>query len=228
MNRERMGKNIMELVGTATFLCVIQIAVHKASMPAVAIGVALMTLVYAGGPISGAHYNCAISLAVKLRGKMSTQEMVEYWVAQIVGGVLGALLGGIMCGGAFAALSVGEGATGWQAFLAEVVFTFFLCFVVLSTATSSKADGNSYFGAAIGLTVMVGALSVGSISGGAFNPAVALGLNLSSGLSNMLYCALSVAAELVGGCLAAGLFFVVAPDEFNANGATAGETTSLL
>ena len=197
-------------------------------MPAVAIGVALITLVYAGGQISGAHYNPAISLAINLRGKMSAPKMMEYWIAQIVGGVLGALLGGILCGGSFAAIAVGDGATGWQAFLAEVVFTFFLCFVVLSTATSSKADGNSYFGAAIGLTVMAGALSVGSISGGAFNPAVALGLNLSSGFSNMIYCAVSVAAELVGGALAAGVFYMVAPDEFNANGATEGETTSLL
>jgi aquaporin Z len=228
MDRGKLGKGIMELVGTGILLLTIQVSGGLgAAMAPVAIGVVLIAIVYAGGPISGAHYNPAVSLAVMLRGKMSMPEMITYWAFQIVGGYLGALLGGIICG-SFAVISVGGDSTGTQAFLAEVVFTFLLCFVVLGVATHSKADDNSYYGAAIGLVVMSGAITVGPISGGAFNPAVALGLGLSKGLANMAYVVVTVVANLIGGALAAGCFYIVAPDQFDAVGATAGETANLV
>lgn len=68
------------------------------------------------------------------------------------------------------ALEIGQDFTGQQvAFLCESIFTFLLCFVVLTTATSQNVKGNSYYGLAIGFTVTAGAVAVGSISGGAFN-----------------------------------------------------------
>mmetsp|Transcript_20630 Transcript_20630/g.24810 ORF Transcript_20630/g.24810 Transcript_20630/m.24810 type:complete len:226 (+) Transcript_20630:122-799(+) len=210
--RRAHGKPVMELTGTALLLLTIQLAVGSGSeLAPVAIGIALMTAVYAGGPISGAHYNPAVSLAVYLRGKMELKEMLMYWAFQIVGGCIGALLAGFI-GGSYAVCAIGNEATFSQAMVAEICFTFFLCFVVLGTATSSAANGNSYFGASIGLTVTAGAFSVGGISGGAFNPAVALGLTFASnGLSDMGYSSYVALADLIGGAVAAGLYFLVAP-----------------
>lgn len=219
--RAKFGKAMMELVGTTVLLCTIQVSANRDMAP-FAIGAVLIAIVYAGGPISGAHYNPAVSLAVTLRGKMSYHEMSIYWLFQIVGGVLGAFIGGIINGGMYSGVSFGEHSI-IQAYVAEFFFTFLLCFVVLTVATSSKADNNHYYGAAIGLVVMAGAITVGPISGGAFNPAVALGLMLTS-LSDVMY-ALGVALiNLLGGALAAACFYVVAPDEFKYGYTTVGDS----
>jgi aquaporin Z len=227
--RQKFGKALMEAVGTAVLLLTIQLSVGGGSAAApVAIGLALMAAVYAGGPVSGAHYNPAVSLAVMLRGKQSLHEMIMYWAFQMLGGYTGALLGGII-GGTYSVVSVGSGATATQAFVAEVCFTFVLCFVVLGVATHSSAVDNSYYGVAIGLTVTAGAISVGPISGGAFNPAVALGLCLAKGFSGLGYALVTAGANLLGGACAAFIFYMVAPDQFDAAvGGTAGEVTGLL
>merc|ERR1740139_1202876 len=99
----------MELIATTILLCTIQVSVGSgASMAPLAIGAVLITIVYAGGPISGAHYNPAVSLAVTLRGKMSYREMLIYWLSQIIGGVAGAFIGGFINGGSYSGVSVGE------------------------------------------------------------------------------------------------------------------------
>uniref|UniRef100_A0A6U0J7A6 Aquaporin n=1 Tax=Minutocellus polymorphus TaxID=265543 RepID=A0A6U0J7A6_9STRA len=211
--RRKFGKATMELVGTFILLFTIQLAVSSAGkMAPVPIGLALMSAVYAGGPISGAHYNPAVSLAVFLRGKSTLHEMLIYWAFQIAGGFVGACLGGIV-GGDHAVASVGNGYFLGQALLAEVIWTFVLCFVVLGVATNSATEGNSFFGAAIGLTVTAGAFSIGGISGGAFNPAVALSLSFAKHLSNIPYSGFVALANLLGGALAAAIFYFVAPPE---------------
>ena len=96
------------------------------------------------------------------------------------------------------------------ALLAEFVFTFALCFVVLNVATTEETEGNSYFGFAIGFTVLVGAYAVGSISGGAFNPAVAVGITVM-GLSAVANIWIFLVANLLGGAVAAVVFKVVNP-----------------
>lgn len=206
----------MELVGTAILLMTIQVSVGIGSdLAPLAIGGVLITIVYAGGPISGAHYNPAISLAILLRGEMTLHHMLVYWVSQIVGGCLGALLGGVLDGGVYSNVALGSKSTMTQALLAEVIFTFLLCFVVLSVATHSKVGGNYYYGTSIGLVVMVGAITVGPISGGAFNPAVALGLSVAKGFDSMGYVLSVAIANLLGGAAAAGIFFLVAPDQYS-------------
>jgi len=223
-SRAKFGKAMMEFIGTAILLCTIQVSVGLgADMAPLAIGAVLITIVYAGGPISGAHYNPAVSLAVTLRGKMSPHEMSMYWISQILGGFLGAIVGGIINGGNYSVVTIGEGCGIVQAYVAEFVFTFLLCFVVLAVATSSKADNNHYYGAAIGLVVMAGAITVGPISGGAFNPAVALGLMLAR-FSNVMYAVEVSVVNLLGGAIAAACFYLVAPDEFKSKDATAGDT----
>lgn len=225
--RKKIGIALMELIGTAILVFTIQVAIASdTGLAPLAIGAILITIVFAGGPISGAHYNPAVSLAITLRGKLSSHEMIVYWISQVIGGFLGGLIGGGL-GNTFSVVSVGPESTITQAFFAEMIFTFILCLVVLGVATNSKADQNHYYGLAIGLVVMSGAIAVGPISGGAFNPAVALGLSISKGFANFGYAFNVVIAELIGGVLAAFCFFLVAPDECEVTKANAGETMPL-
>jgi len=120
---------------------------------------------------------------------------------------------------------MGEDASYLQALLAEVIFTFVLCFVVLCVATNPKVEDNHYYGLAIGLVVMAGAITVGPISGGAFNPAVALGLSISDGFSNLTYGIMVAASNLLGGVVAAGCFRIIVPT--NEEVGTIGENTAL-
>lgn len=145
------------------------------AMAPLAIGSILMVMVYAGGYISGAHYNPAVSLAVYIRGKMSMSEMIIYWIAQIAGAAVAALLAKTM----FNVESAAPSTTGVEwALIVELIGTFALAYVVLNVATSDKTSGNDYYGLAIGFTVTALAYSLGPISGGAFNPAVAIGQSL--------------------------------------------------
>lgn len=174
-----------------------------------AIGSALAVMVYAGGHISGGHYNPAVSLAVYLRGKLSLENLGLYWITQLVAGVAAALVTIYFSEGkntAIMDLSVGK------ALVAEFLFAFALCFVVLNVATARATEGNSYFGLAIGFTVLVGAFSVGDISGAAFNPAVALGLavmNVFAWSSLWIF----VVANLLGAAAAAVVFKAAHPNE---------------
>lgn len=194
-------KSVAEAIATFLFVFAIVAAVNNSGdFAPLAIGFALMVLVYAVGHISGGHLNPAVSLGAFLRGAMTGGEMIAYWIAQLIGGALGAL----------ASLSLFPAGTPMQidtvpAFIAELVFTFILVFVVLNVATSKDHPGNSFYGLAIGTVVFVGASTVGSISGGSFNPAVGFGLAISGQFAwSALW--LYVLAPLVGAALAAGAF----------------------
>jgi aquaporin Z len=132
-----------------------------------------MTMVFAGGHISGAHYNPAVTLAVFLRGKCPIGDVVPYMVAQVIGAVAAAFTVSFLKGSPQVAAGELEAT---RALLAELLFTFALCYVVLNVATAKGTEGNSFYGLAIGFTVLAGAFAVGPVSGGAFNPAVAVGL----------------------------------------------------
>jgi aquaporin Z len=167
-----------------------------------AIASALLALVYAGGHISGAHYNPAVTLAIWLRGKATAGEVVPYWAAQVAGAVLAAVVVRYLKAGVEVTAASPE---ALPALLAEFLFTFALCYVVLNVATARGTEGNSNYGLAIAFTVLAGAYSVGSISGGAFNPAVAVGLTVM-GLSAVGDIWIFLVANFLGG-LAAGLLF---------------------
>ncbi|MFV0435315.1 MAG: MIP/aquaporin family protein [Leucobacter sp.] len=181
-----------------------------------AIGFTLMILVYATGHISGGHINPAVSLGALLRGAMSVGDFIAYVIAQLVGGVIGALIAGTIYARPDAPKDIEIG----PAFLVEMIFTFILVFVVLNVATSKDNDGNSFYGLAIGSVVVIGAFSVGAISGGGFNPAVALGLAVHGDFawSNLW---LYFLAPAVGGALAALVFRALNTHDKLKNGAAA-------
>ncbi|MCW5937936.1 MAG: aquaporin [Fimbriimonadaceae bacterium] len=148
----------------------------------IAIGFVLMTLVYMGAPASGAHFNPAITTALAISGKMPKGEALPYILSQLVGGTAGAYLGMAVTGHT-TPIAPGAGVQTLPALLVEVIFTFILVLVVFNVAVNPKAQGNSYFGLAIGAVIVAGAYAGGGISGGAFNPAVGTGLTIAHALS---------------------------------------------
>ncbi len=198
-------KLVAELIGTFFLVFTVGqtvVAPGVGQFAPIAIGFALAIGVYATGHISGGHVNPAVTLGVFLRGKIKAPDMVAYWVAQLVGALLAALFVRYLKGTiapAATPLAVGP------SLLAEFLFTFALVFVVLNVATTKANEGNSFYGLAIGATVMVGAFAVGGVSGGAFNPAVALGAILMN-LARVADLWIYLVADLLGGA-AAGLVF---------------------
>jgi len=196
-------KLIYEFIGTFFLMLTIGMTVVNTSHPEfwapVAIGSILAVMVFAGGHLSGGHYNPAVSLAIFLRKKISFENMLWYWVAQIAGAVAAAFITLYLKG---EPSSTPLHLDILKALLAEFLFTFALCFVVLNVATVKATSGNSYFGWAIGFTVLAGAYAVGAISGGAFNPAVALGISILN-LSLWSNLWIFIVANLLGAIVAA-------------------------
>jgi len=175
-----MAKYVTEFIGTFFLVLTIGLCVNQGvAMAPLAIGSALMVMIYMGGHISGAHYNPAVSVAIFLRGKMEKSDFLPYIGAQIAGALVASLATRVLTGATFAPAPAETASIG-VVLLAEALFTFALALVVLNSATSPKTEGNSFYGLAIGFTVMTGAYSVGAISGGAFNPAVGTGPILAS------------------------------------------------
>ncbi len=196
---------LAELIGTFIFVFAIISAVNSGSaLTPLAIGFALMVLVYATGHISGAHLNPAVSVGVWLRGAIDVAGLVTYIVAQLVGGALAALVSFALFPAAEAPLEIAVG----PAFLVEALWTFVLVYVVLNVATSKDHPNNSFYGLAIGTTVFVGAVAFGSVSGGGFNPAVALGLAITGQFAWGSYW-LYFLAPVVGAAVAAVVFRVL-------------------
>lgn len=170
-----MARYLTELIGTFFLVFVIGMtAVSGLAAAPLAIGSVLMVMVYMGGHISGAHYNPAVTVGVYLRGAMERSDVLPYMVAQLAGAVVAGLLVAIVTGETFAPAPSPD-ASAAAFVLAELVMTFALVLVILNVATSKATEGNSYYGLAIGFTVLVGAYAVGPVSGGAFNPAVGTG-----------------------------------------------------
>lgn len=216
-----MQRYVAEFIGAFFLVLTVGctgIATGPGVIPPLAIGSALMVMVFAGGHISGAHYNPAVTLGVFLRGlsavasakagRLPARDVVPYMLAQIVGAAAAAA--------AVLFFKTGETVTPFvpslvPAFGAEFLFTFALVYVVLNVATAPATAGNSYFGLAIGFTVLTGAFAVGDISGGAFNPAVAVGA-MTMGMLPWSYLWLYAAAELLAGAAAAFTFKALAPE----------------
>jgi len=198
-----MRKYLVEFIGTFFLvLTIVTSVVGGVTVAPLAIGAVLMVMVYAGGHISGAHYNPGVTLGAFLRGALPSRDVVPYFAAQVLGAGLAALVARYLAGPPTTPAL--EPATG-PALVAELLFSFALVWVVLNVATAKDTAGNSYYGLAIGFTVAAGAFAVGGISGGAFNSAVAVGISVA-GLVPWSALWIYVSANLLGGALAAAVF----------------------
>lgn len=207
-----MNKYIVEFIGAFFLVFTIGMTVldpGAGSLAPLAIGSALMVMVYAGGHISGAHYNPAVTLGVVLRGKCTVADAVPYIIGQCVAAAVAGRLALYMhTGVAPEAKLIAVG----PSLIAEFLFTFALVFVVLNVATAKTNAGNSFYGLAIGFTVLTGAFAVGGISGGAFNPAVAVGLCVM-GLLKWADVWVHLTGEAAGAVVAALAFKAVVKDQ---------------
>lgn len=192
-----MKKLIIEFIGTMFLVLTVAVSGNPLAIASV-----LMVMIYMGGHISGGHYNPAVTLAVMLRGKIAVAEAAQYWIVQIAGGLFG---GGLAYWLKDGPTSVGfEDGMLAQALVGEILFTFALALVVLNVATSSETTGNSFYGLAIGFTVFVGAMVIGPISGGAFNPAVSIGNNVFAGNWSDIW--VHIVGPLAGAAVAASVY----------------------
>lgn len=204
-----MKNYLTEFIGTFFLVLTIGLTVTAATPFApLAIGASLMIMVYMGGHVSGGHYNPAVSLAAMIRGALPSGQLVPYWLSQILGALVAAFAVRFVTGKTFAPAPGMDVAPG-PALLIEFLFTFALALVVLNSATAKKTTGNSFYGLAIGFTVVVAAFAGGPISGGAFNPAVGIGptiVNAMSGGGNYAHLWLYLVGPLLGGIVAALVF----------------------
>jgi aquaporin Z len=198
-------KYAVEMIGTLFLVFTIGASVRSGNpLAPLTIGAILMAMVYAGGHISGAHYNPAVTLAVLVRKRIEIREALGYWISQLIGGLLAAALVTAVAPTQTASMTLSGHAMA-MAFVAELLVTFALCYVVLNVATSKDHPDNSFYGLAIGFTVAAGAVAVGGISGGAFNPAVAIS-GVAMGLFSGSMIWMFIAAQTIA-AVAAGLAF---------------------
>jgi aquaporin Z len=211
-----MRKYLVEFIGTFFLVFTVGMtaldpgAAPKGFAP-IAIASALMVMIYAGGHISGGHFNPAVTLGVYLRGRCPLKDVPPYMIAQVLAAIAASLLLPIVKG-AYPSSEVGPWLNFAQPLIAEFLFTFALVYVVLNVATSKDTAGNSNYGLAIGFTVLTGAYAVGGVSGGAFNPAVATSLLLLKFMPlNTIW--IYLVAEFLAGALAAIVFKFLNPDD---------------
>ena len=223
MTPELQRKLTVEFVGMFIFMFTVGMASTKTGAGALAplaIGSILMVMVFSGGHVSGGHFNPAVSTAVFLRGRMAANEFVSYIVTQVVAVVLAGLLVRYVGGGRIPHALVGSST---KMLIVEFIFTFALAWVVLNVATARGTEGNSFYGLAIGFTVLAGAYAVGGISGAAFNPAIAIGA-MVTGLLEWSNIWIYLIADILGAAMAAYLFLFVLPGEKAAGDIEAAST----
>jgi aquaporin Z len=206
-------KLAVEFIGMFLFVFTVGMATEPnnhsgATLAPIAIGSVLMVLVFAGGHVSGGHYNPAVSTAVLIRGAMKVPDYVAYLVTQF----LAAVLAGLLVRGIGGKETTFASASNGKMLVVEFLFTFGLAYVVLNVATAKGTAGNSFYGLAIGFTVVAGAFAVGGVSGGAFNPAIAVGA-MVTGLFSWGNIWIYLIAEVLGAALAAVTFLAVLPAE---------------
>lgn len=204
-----MPKYLTEFIGTffLTLTACLTVTGDRPT-PALAIGVSLMVMVYMGGHISGAHYNPAVSFALFLRKKFPASDFVPYVIAQLLGATAAAWVAYAVLGRTLA-VAPGEGVSAMTAVAVEAIFTFALALTVLNVACSEKTKGNSYYGLAIGFTIVFAAFAGGWISGGAFNPAVGTGpnvINAMFGGGSLGHLWIYYVGPLLGGGLASVVY----------------------
>jgi len=209
---------VSEFVGT--FLLVFTVgcvaAVGDPAWRATAVACMLVVVIYAFGPVSGGHFNPAVSLSLSLCGKRAWPEMLGYVCVQLLGG----LAAGSACRGIFSQvtpLAPVAPFQWWHAGLVEAGYTAMLCFVVNNCAASlrnnPRGDENHFYALAIGFVLVAGGYAVSGISGAAFNPAVVLGLNAQSP-NDAMWALTYMAYQIAGAVIASYLFYLTRPEDY--------------
>ena len=203
-----LKKLLTEFIGTFFLIFTVGCVVTGGGAPTsvIAIGIVLMTMVYMGGHISGAHYNPAVTIAMLASKKINANDAGGYLFAQVVAGFAAAFATQFVAGKAFTGPAPGAGVTAPQALVVEILFTFALVLVIFNVAVHKKMANNPMYGFSIGGVIVAAAYAGGPISGGAFNPAVAFGPIMLSGVSEHLW--IYLVGPIVGGLLAAGAFML--------------------
>jgi len=204
---------ISEFLGTFILVGTVgaNVLTGSSTWAVLSIASSLMVAIFALGSVSGANFNPAVSLALFMAGEMKASKMAMYWVSQLAGGISAALCA-TMAFGEFSNFGPAGKYTWVEAGAAETLYTFMLCFVVLRAAVSEVASAsktNEYFPIAIGFVVVAGGYAAGGISGGAFNPAVAFGLDVASAHLGFKYCLIYTGFEFLGAALAVAVHMVV-------------------
>ena len=200
------SKLIAEFIGTfflALTICTAAVHGSAGDYAPFAIAATLMVMIYAVGHISGAHFNPAVTVAVWLRGACEKSDVVPYISVQALAGVLAAIVSQEILLAEPSVTAIDMDAT--NALAAEFLYTFALVYVILNVATSDATQGNGYYGAAISFVVLAGALTVGEISGGSFNPAVS-GALLVSGAIELSDLWIHLVPQFLAGVLAVQAF----------------------
>jgi len=210
------AKAIIEFIGTFFLVGVVGLVIGQgggSAFDAFAIAGVLAALIYMGGPVSGAHYNPVVTLAFVVTRRMASGLAVIYILAQLAGALVAAgLVSFVLPEEAFVPVQEIPGVeASLKLAIMEFFFTFLLVFTIMNVAARRSAQGNSYYGLAIGLVVLAGALAVGPISGAVFNPAVAVGISAmeASPWAMLLWY---FGSQLAGALVAAGVFEQTSPD----------------
>jgi len=204
-------KCISEFLGTFILVATVgaNVLTGSSTWAVLSIASSLMVAIFALASVSGANFNPAVSLALFLNGSMKASEMAMYMVSQLAGGITAALCA-TAAFGEFSNFGPAGKYTWVEAGIAETLYTFMLCFVVLRAAVADcNPSTNEYFAVAIGFVVVAGGYAAGGISGGAFNPAVAFGLDVASAHLGVKYCFVYTGFELLGAALAVAVHKVV-------------------
>jgi aquaporin Z len=206
-----MKNLLVEFIGTFFLVFVVILTGNP-----LAIGCILMVMVYMGGHISGGHYNPAVTFGVLIRGKIKTNEALMYMVIQLVGAIAAGIMYYLIYGKTVAPAPA-PGFNILKPLAIEMIFTFALVSVVLNSATSKDTAGNSFYGLAIGFTVLAAAFAGGPISGGAFNPAVGCGPVLVDTIighhNSINYIWIYLVGPFTGGAVAGFVFKYLNPDD---------------
>lgn len=220
------SKYICEFVGTFVLVftvgCVV-IAGDK-TWGVTSIGMSLMVMIYATGPISGGNLNPAVSLALALSSKLPWFEMLGYWIVQLFAGVFAGLASCMLLSPGVVIIGSVAPYAWYHGLAAEVMYTFMVCFVVNNCAASnrnnSKEDGNQFYALAIGFVIIAGGHAVGNISGANLNPAVSIGLDAGSLGASHGMCVAYAFAQLIGAFLAAVAFIALRPEDYQQGSAS--------
>jgi aquaporin Z len=205
-NTGAFRKYVVEFLGT--FFIVMTICMMEGGgmgqFAPIAAGGMLLALMYSSFHISGGHFNPAVSVAIYLRGKLNSGDLLPYIVSQFIGGTLAAMLAGFLLNSTGSATPSPKALEIVPSIIAELLGTLLFVYVFLNLTTIKKTSGNIYYGVTLGFTFMAVMYAFGTISGGAFNPAIGLGITMAN-LTSWETIWVFPLANFVGGVLAAFL-----------------------